>query len=92
MTDFDIVKTIIRTEKGTAFLEPVGKYLFWVQRNANKLQIKKAVEQIYKVKVTKVNTQICSGKSKRVRFQYGRTADWKKATVTLVQGQKIDVT
>lgn len=91
-TNFDIIKTIIRTEKGTAFLEPVGKYLFWVNRDANKLQIKKAVEQIYKVKVNKVNTSICSGKPKRVRFQYGKTPDWKKAIVTLAQGQKIDVT
>ncbi len=92
ITNFDIIKTIIRTEKGTSFLEPVGKYLFLVEKNANKLQIKKAIEQIYKVKVKKVNVQICTGKLKRVRYHYGMTPAWKKAIVTLREGQKIEVT
>ena len=91
-TYLDIVKSIIRTEKGTAYLEPFGKYLFWVNKSAKKIQIKKAVEDIYKVKVKKVNTQICPGKLKRVRFHYGKTPDWKRAIVTLAEGQKIDVT
>lgn len=92
ITGFDIIKSIIRTEKGATYLEPVGKYLFWVNKGSNKIEIKKAIEEIYKVKVKKVNTQICFGKMKRVRLQYGRTTDWKKAVVTLVAGQKIDVT
>ncbi|MEW6008023.1 MAG: 50S ribosomal protein L23 [Candidatus Omnitrophota bacterium] len=92
ITNFDIIKTIIRTEKGTSFLEPVGKYLFLVNKKANKLQIKKAIEQIYKVKIKKINVQICTGKLKRVRYQYGMTPDWKKAIVTLAEGQKIEVT
>lgn len=91
-TNFDIIKSLIRTEKGTSFLEPFGKYLFWVVNTANKLEIRKAVEDIYKVKVRKVNTQICHGKLKRVRIHYGRTPDWKKAIVTLKEGEKIDVT
>jgi large subunit ribosomal protein L23 len=91
ITNYDIIKSIIRTEKGTAYLEPQGKYLFWVAKNANKIQIKKAVEQIYKVKVSKVNTQVCTGKLKKVRYQYGKTPDWKKATVTLISGQKIEL-
>ena len=71
---------------------PLNKYLFVVDIKANKFQIKEAIKQIYKVKVTKVNTAIVSGKAKRVRHQLGRTADWKKALVTLKPGYKIDVT
>lgn len=60
-----------------------------VKNSANKIQIKRAVEEIYKVKVSHVNTFICSGKLKRVRHQLGRTPDIKKAVVTLKEGQKI---
>ncbi len=88
---YDTVISLLRTEKGTELL-PLNKYLFVVDKRTNKLQIKKAVEQIYKVKVGAVNTAIVSGKTKRVRFKEGRTADWKKAIVTLKQGHKIEVT
>jgi large subunit ribosomal protein L23 len=90
-TCYDVIKTLIRTEKGT-FLEPERKYLFEVARNSNKIEIKKAIEEIYKVKVQDVNTSIVSGKLKRVRQQQGITASWKKAVVTLKEGQKIEVT
>jgi large subunit ribosomal protein L23 len=86
----DIVYALIRTEKST-LVEPGGKYLFLVHPGANKLQIRGAVEHLYKVKVKKVNTQVRFGKMKRVRHQAGRTSDTKKALVTLVQGQKIDI-
>ena len=89
-TSYDIIRTIIRTEKGT-MLEPKGKYLFHVAKAANKIQIKKAIEEIYKVKVKNVNTAIAAGKRKRVRQDFGHTPDWKKAVVTLQQGQKIEV-
>jgi len=85
----EIIKAILRTEKSTLY-EPGGKYLFLVEKNANKIQIKDAVEEIYKVKVNKVNTQISEGKLKRVRYQLGKTPDVKKAIVTLKQGQKIE--
>lgn len=88
---YDTVINLLRTEKGTELL-PLNKYMFVVDKRANKLQIKRAVEQIYKVKVDAVNTAIVSGKTKRVRFKEGRTADWKKAIVTLKQGHKIEVT
>lgn len=68
-----------------------NKYLFWVKTSANKLQIKKAVEEIYKVKVTAVNTMKIKGKPKRVRYKLGHTAAWKKAVVTLKQGDTIDM-
>ena len=90
ITCYDVIKTLVRTEKGTT-LEPMGKYLFEVARNANKVQIKKAVEEIYNVKVQDVNTSIVRGKLKRVRSDYGRTSPWKKAVVTLKEGQKIEV-
>lgn len=91
ITCYDIVKTLIRTEKGT-MLEPARKYLFEVATGANKIEIKKAVEEIYSVKVQSVNTAVMHGKLKRVRQELGRTKDWKKAVVTLKEGQKIEVT
>jgi large subunit ribosomal protein L23 len=86
----DIVKGLLRTEKG-ANMMPLNKYLFWVDKNANKIEIRKAVEGIYKVTVNNVNTLKVKGKPKRVRYTMGRTSDWKKAIVTLKEGDKIDV-
>ena len=92
MTDaYKIVKSLLRTEKGTEIL-PLSKYLFWVDKYANKICIKKAVEELYKVKVKNVNTSISPGKKKRVRYKEGHTAEWKKAVVTLKTGEKIDIT
>jgi len=85
---YSIIKSLIRTEKSTLY-EPYGKYLFMVDMRANKIQIKKAVEQAYKVKVADVNTFISEGKKKRVRHQIGKTPDTKRAVVTLKEGQKI---
>lgn len=85
----DIIKALIRTEKATVY-EPAGKYLFLVNNAANKIQIKLAVEDIYKVKVKNVNTFISPGKKRRVRYHLGKTPDLKKAVVTLKTGQKIE--
>jgi len=85
-----IITALLRTEKGVRLAED-HKYLFAVQKGANKIEIKKAVENAYKVKVVSVNTQIAHGKLKRVRVKQGRTPDWKKAVVTLKEGQKIDL-
>jgi large subunit ribosomal protein L23 len=87
----DIIRALIRTEKTTLY-EPKGKYFFLVNNAANKIQIKRAVEQIYKVKVRDVNTFISMGKLKKVRYRLGRTPDLKKAIVTLKEGQKIETT
>ncbi|MBI4982115.1 MAG: 50S ribosomal protein L23 [Candidatus Omnitrophica bacterium] len=89
INSYDIIKALIRTEKSTLH-EPEGKYLFLVHNGANKIQIKQAVEQAYKVKVKDVNTFISIGKLKRVRHQLGRTPSTKKAIVTLKAGQKIE--
>lgn len=86
----DIVKGLLRTEKGSNMLS-YNKYTFWVDSAANKIEIRKAVEGIYKVKVNNVNTLTVKGKPKRVRYTMGRTSDWKKAVVTLKEGEKIDV-
>ena len=86
----DIVKGMIRTEKGSVMMAD-NKYLFWVDKSSNKIEIKKAVEDMYKVKVSGVNTVMMRGKSKRVRYAVGKTPDWKKAIVTLKEGQKIDI-
>lgn len=86
----DVVKGMIRTEKGSALMTQ-NKYLFWVGTDSNKIEIRKAVEDIYKVKVDAVNTITMRGKTKRVRYAVGKTSDWKKAVVTLREGSKIDV-
>lgn len=86
----DVVKGMIRTEKGAALL-PMNKYIFWVDKSANKIEIGSAIEDIYKVKVEKVNSIMMRGKLKRVRYVIGKTSDWKKAVVTLKEGSKIDV-
>ncbi|MFA5350540.1 MAG: 50S ribosomal protein L23 [Candidatus Omnitrophota bacterium] len=85
-----IIKALLQTEKSSTY-QPTGKYLFLVVNSSNKIQIKKAVEQAYKVKVKNVNTFVSPGKLKRVRHQLGRTPDTKKAVVTLAAGQKIEV-
>jgi large subunit ribosomal protein L23 len=86
----DIVKGLLRTEKGSNIMV-LNKYLFWVDPSANKIEVRKAVEDIYKVKVSSVNTLNVKGKPRRVRYTLGKTSGWKKAVVTLKQGEKIDV-
>jgi len=86
----DIIKGLLRTEKGSV-LQPFNKYLFWVDKTSNKVEIKRAIEDIYKVKVADVNTIMSRGKLRRVRYKIGKTPDWKKAVVTLKEGSKIDV-
>ncbi len=90
MQEYEIIKYPVITEKSTAILGPENKYSFAVVKRANKRKIKKAIELIYKVTVLKVNVVKMSGKKKRVRRQLGRTPDWKKAIVTLKQGDKIE--
>ena len=88
MTSYEIIKNMLRTEKGVS-MEKGRKYVFRVASAATKPDVKKAVEEIYKVKVASVNVVTVSGKRKRVRTQYGYTADWKKAVVTVKSGQTI---
>ena len=87
---YQVIRTLLRTEKG-ALQAKHNQYLFAVQTDANKIEIRKAVENVYKVKVQDVNTIHMRGKLKRVRTQLGKTPDWKKAVVTLKSGHKIDL-
>ncbi len=88
-----IIKPII-TEKMTAQTEKLNRYGFIVDRKANKIQIRQAIEELYSVKVDAVNTIRYSGKSKsrytKTGFVEGRTNAYKKAIITLADGQVID--
>ncbi len=90
MNAYDVIQKLLRTEKGT-MLTPYNKYLFKVDLKANKILVRKAVEEIYKVKVKNVHTAVFQGKLKKVRSQEGRTPSWKKAIITLKEGHKIDL-
>jgi large subunit ribosomal protein L23 len=85
-----IVKRPLLTEKGTAMGEASNKVLFEVEMRANKIEIRQAVEKIYKVKVTSVHTQVIRGKLKRVGRSLGKRPNWKRAIVTLAEGSSID--
>ena len=89
-TSYDIIKSLLRTEKSTRLMAQ-NKYLFLVDKRANKVEIKKAVEDIFKVKVISVNVLNMKGKPRRVRYKLGKTAAWKKALVTLKEGDTIEV-
>ena len=89
---YDVLRNPIITEKGAVLQAEQNKYIFKVDKKANKKEVKEAVEKIYNVTVTKVNIMNNMGKLKRVRYEYGRTPAWKKAIVTLKQGDAIDLT
>ncbi|OED43500.1 50S ribosomal protein L23 [Endozoicomonas sp. (ex Bugula neritina AB1)] len=78
------------SEKATVIAEEHGQYVFKVAQDATKLEIKKAVEQLFEVSVKAVRTAVVKGKTKRTRFGMGKRSDWKKAYVSLEQGQEID--
>ena len=87
-----IVKKLLVTEKGTRLKEAGNQYTFEVDRGANKLEIRRAVEQQFNVKVKDVNTMMRQGKAKRQRtMSYGHTPAWKRAVVTLQDGQSIEM-
>ncbi len=89
---FDIIDSIRLTEKGTLLSEKQNQYVFRVKPHANKLQIKQAIEQLFGKKVIAVNTCNYAGKKKRERTAaFGRKAHWKKAIVTLKEGDRIDL-
>jgi large subunit ribosomal protein L23 len=88
-----IIYDIQLTEKGSGLSEKQNKYFFRVAPDANKIEIKKAVEALFKVSVSAVNTMNMLGKNKRIRtLRYGKRPDWKRAVVTLKEGSKIDLT
>lgn len=90
MNPRDIIKKPVITEKSMQLLEE-NKYTFIVDMRANKPEIRKAVEELFKVNVQRVNTMRVKGKPKRFRNSAGRTPDVKKAIVTLSEGEKIEL-
>ncbi|MGI8839197.1 MAG: 50S ribosomal protein L23 [Caulobacteraceae bacterium] len=88
---YDTILAPLITEKATVLSEH-NKVVFRVALDATKDEIAVAVEELFKVKVTKVNTLIQKGKTKRFRGRPGRRSDVKKAIVTLQEGQSIDIT
>ena len=90
-TNYDIIRSPVVTEKSTLSSEH-GQVVFDVAIDATKPQIKAAVEGLFSVKVKAVNTLVRKGKVKRFRGQLGTRNDVKKAVVTLVDGQSIDIT
>ncbi len=93
MNSFEVVKSVRLTEKGTTQSDRFNQYTVVADKRANKVQIRKAVEELFKVKVTAVNTLNVSGKARRQRTkQAGFSPAWKKAIVTLKKGDKIVLT
>jgi large subunit ribosomal protein L23 len=86
----DVIKGPIITEKGTLVNEVGNQVVFRVDRRANKVEIRQAIERLFKVKVEKVRTSRVMGKIRRVGKTMGRKSDWKKAYVTLAEGSRID--
>ncbi|MCJ7507677.1 MAG: 50S ribosomal protein L23 [candidate division Zixibacteria bacterium] len=85
-----IVRMALTTEKSTNLRTEQNKYVFMVDNKANKIEIKKAVEQLFKVKVKRVRTMNVRGKVKRVGRFEGKRPDWKKAIVELQAGETIE--
>ncbi|MGN6555666.1 MAG: 50S ribosomal protein L23 [Verrucomicrobiota bacterium] len=93
MNSFEIIKTVRLTEKGTRQADSFNQYTVVADRRATKPQIRQAVQELFKVKVVKVNTLNVRGKARRQRTaQAGKAPNWKKAIVTLKDGDKITLT
>jgi large subunit ribosomal protein L23 len=86
-----IIRRALVTEKGTALREAANQYQFEVATRANKIEIKKAVQKIFNVKVREVRTMTMPGKAKRMGRYLGHRPDWKRAVVTLEPGQTISL-
>ncbi|MDO8700108.1 MAG: 50S ribosomal protein L23 [Deltaproteobacteria bacterium] len=86
----DVIQAPLISEKGSLLTEASNQVLFKVRPDANKIEVKRAVETLFKVKVEKVRVARYLGKVRRVGRSMGRRSDWKKAYVTLREGDKID--
>lgn len=85
-----IRRPLILTEKGQLLREEENKYLFEVDQRANKQQIRDAVDELFDVQVTKVNTLIVRGRIRRLGRTFAKTRNWKKAIVEVAEGETID--
>ncbi|HIJ49744.1 MAG TPA: 50S ribosomal protein L23 [Nitrospinae bacterium] len=91
MDMYKIVKKPLVTEKGTVMLSEGNRVTFKVHLDANKIEIRDAVQKIFSVTVLQVNTQVVRGKRKRFGKAMGQTKSWKKAMVQLKEGDKIEI-
>ena len=91
MNEYDIILRPIITEKSTLVKETGNQYVFEVTRSANKIEIRKAVEKLFKVKVLDVHVSNMEGKKKRLGRFAGKRSDWKKAIVKLSPKDKITI-
>ena len=91
MDPYSIIREPMLTEKCHDLKEKYNQVAFRVERKANKVQVKEAVEKIFKVKVKRVNVMRMNGKKKRLGRHTGKRADWKKAVVTLMPGESIEI-
>ena len=91
MDDYNIIIKPLVTEQGMHFANTRNAYSFEVNRKANKIQIRNAVEKLYNVKVTNVRTANCLGKPRRRGRHFGTTPNWKKAIVVLHEDYHIDL-
>jgi large subunit ribosomal protein L23 len=91
MNEYDIVVKPIITEKSSLLKDTSNQYVFVVQRDANKIEIKKAVEKLFKVKVVSVHISNMEGKKRKVGRSSGKRPDWKKAIVKLNPKDKITI-
>jgi large subunit ribosomal protein L23 len=91
MNTYSVIKKPLVTEKSTIARDEDNKYFFEVDRRATKIDIRSAVEKIFKVKVVNINTVNVAGKKKRVGKIVGRKRSWKKAVITLAPGGTIEV-
>lgn len=85
-----IIRRPLISEKGTDLKDRINQHLFEVAQDANKIEIKRAVESLFRVKVLQVRTLSVKGKKKRVGRLVGRTPGWKKAVATLKEGENIE--
>ncbi len=85
-----IKRPLIMTEKGQSLREEENKYLFEVDRRANKTQIRKAVETLFNVTVEDVNTMVVRGRIRRMGRGHAKTQNWKKAIVNVAEGETIE--
>jgi large subunit ribosomal protein L23 len=90
LESYTLLRRPIITEKGTALKDDNNQLVFEVCLDANKSEIKKAVERLFKVTVLSVRTQNRQGKRKRLGRSVGRRRNWKKAIVTLKEGDRVD--
>ena len=90
MIQYDIIKKPLITEKTNLQKEDFNQVTFEVDRRANRIEIQRAVERIFKVKVAKTRTMSVTGKIKRRGRISGKRKDWKKAVITLMPGERID--